>query len=65
MSTREKFRMAAVSMMSGPGESGGLMTDFSPEDDGFFTCAVSVQHKVSGRDLGGREGRSEKGSVTL
>ena len=59
MSTREKFRMAAVSMMSGPGESGGLMTDFSPEDDGFFTCAVSVQHKVSGRDLGGREGGKE------
>ena len=37
--------MAAVSMMSSP--EGGLMTDFSPEDDGYFTCAVSVQHKVS------------------
>ena len=37
--------MAAVSMMSS--QEGGLMSDFSPEDDGYFTCAVSVQHKVS------------------
>ena len=38
--------MAAVSMMSSQ-EGGGLRTEFSPEDDGYFTCAVSVQHKVS------------------
>ena len=43
--------MAAVSMMSS--QEGGLTTDFSPEDDGFFTCAVSVQHKVS--QGGGKE----------
>ena len=35
--------MAAVSMMSSA-EVG--MNDFSQDDDGYFTCAVSVQHKV-------------------
>ena len=51
----ERIRMAAVSMMSS--QEGGLTTDFSPEDDGFFTCAVSVQHKVSrggGKEWGGK-----------
>ena len=38
------------------------MTDFSPEDDGYFTCAVSVQHKVS--QGAGKEGRSEEGGLT-
>ena len=36
--------MAAVSLMS---SEAGLGTDFTQEDDGYFTCAVSVQHKVS------------------